>query len=245
MNINYIYDGTFEGLLTCVYHAFYAPIKPVDMVCKKEFVENFLVEKSFIESDFEKFQSVYDAIEEKISYPSLKRIFYAYLSEIPGREISILKYLQIGFKLGKDVDLNLANEHVLNIEKMSKLVSKERHRMTGLIRFKRIKENLLYTEIEPDHNIVSLLASHFVDRLRHENFIIHDIKREVGVIYNKKEWILKDLNRMDFSIGDSEEVYEDLWKAYFKAISIKGKENPKLQRRNMPARYWKHLTEKS
>ena len=118
-------------------------------------------------------------------------------------------------------------------------------RSTGILRFKSIKEDILYAQIEPDHNIIALLAPHFQARLRNENFIIHDSKREIGVFYNKKEWIVKDIEKLDPSlVKESEEIYEELWKTYFKSISIERKTNPKLQKRNMPMRYWKYLTEK-
>ena len=67
-----------------------------------------------------------------------------------------------------------------------------------------------------------------------------------GVFYNKKNLLVGDINKADSSlVRDSEEIYEELWKTYFKAISIEGKKNPKLQKNMMPKRYWKNLVEKS
>ena len=244
--IVYIHDGSFDGLLTCIYEAFYSKIKPEEIVAQEDYIENFLAEKKYIKTDIEKAKRVYNAIEEKISYQSLKRVFYTYLSEMPGTGIMILKYLQLAFKMGKEVDLNLANEDVLNIDKISKKVAKERHRISGILRFKKIKNDILYAQVEPDHNVIALVAPHFIDRLRAENFIIHDTKREIGVFYNKKEWLVKSIEKPDpFLVKDTEEIYEDLWRVYFDSISIKTKTNPKLQKINMPMRYWKHLTEKS
>lgn len=244
--ISYIYDGSFDGLLTSIYDAFYSDIKPENIVSQDQYVENFLAEKIYIKTDIIKATKVYKAIEEKISNASLKKVFYAYLSEEENVGMIVLRYLQLGFKMGSDVDLNLANEDVLNIDKIARRVGKERHRITGILRFKKIKNNILYAQIEPDNNVVALLAHHFVDRLRNENFIIHDIKREIGVFYNKKEWVVKDIEKPDpFLVKDSQEIYEDLWRVYFDSIAIKNKINPKLQKRNMPMRYWKHLTEKN
>ena len=244
--ITYIYDGSFEGLLTSIYEAFYANVKPDDIKMKDVYIENFLVDKIYIETDIDKSQRVYEAIEAKISKESLKRVFYAYLSELPNSEILILKYLQLGFKIGPNVDLNLANEDVLNIDKIYKKVGNERHRVLGLLRFKNVKENILYAQVEPDHNVIALVASHFKERLSSENFIIHDTKREIAIFYNRKEWVIKDIEVPDpFLVKDMEESYEDLWRVYFNAISIKRKTNIKLQKRNMPMRYWKYLTEKN
>lgn len=243
--IAYIYDGSFEGLLTAIYHAFYAEIKPDEIKSSDDYRENFLMAKIDIKTDLDKSQRVYQAIEDKISYNSLKKVFYAYLSELPDSEMKIFRYLQIGFKLGADVDLNLANEDVLNIHNINKKVAKERHRLIGLLRFKRVKD-ILYAQVEPDHNVIALMAPHFQARLREENFIIHDLKRELMVFYNKKEWLIKDSLTADLSLEpDQQGYYEELWKVYFKAISIERKANIKLQKKNMPMRYWKHLTEKS
>lgn len=244
--ITYIYDGSFEGLLSSIYEAFYANIKPTEIVTKERFIENFLAEKIYIKTDFNKSKAVYDAIEKKISSESLKRVLYAYLSELPNSEILILKYLQLGFKTGRDVDLNLANEDVLNMDKIYIRVGKEIHRIIGLLRFKKIENDILYAPIEPDHNVIALVAPHFKERLSSENFIIHDTKRGIAVFYNKKEWVVKDIENPDpYLVREVEESYEDLWKVYFNSISIKGKTNIKLQKRNMPMRYWKYLTEKS
>lgn len=244
--ITYIYDGSFEGLLTSIYEAFYARIKPDDIKASEDYIENFLIEKIYIKTDMDKSQRVYEAIENKISHESLKRVFYAYLSELADSEMKIYKYLKIGFKLGADVDLNLANQDVLNIDNIYKKVGTERHRLVGLLRFKRIKQDILYAQVEPDHNVIALVAPHFKARLSSENFIIHDTKREIAVFCNKQEWVIKEIQVQDpFLVKDTEESYEELWRVYFNAISIKRKENIKLQKRNMPMRYWKHLTEKN
>ena len=244
--ITYIYDGSFEGLLTCIYDAFYEVEKPDDIVSEMNYVENFLVEKVYIKTDMIKSEKVYEAIENKISHESLKRVFYAYLSELPQSEIMILKYLRLGFQIGPDVNLNLANEHVLNMDNLYKKVGKERHRLVGLLRFKKVKNNILYAQVEPDHNVIALVAPHFQARLSNENFIIHDTKREIAIFYNRDQWVIKDIEIPDpFLVRDMEENYEDLWRVYFNAISIKRKTNIKLQKRNMPMRYWKHLTEKN
>ena len=244
--ITYIYDGSFEGLLSSIYHAFYATSKPDDIKTSEDFIENFLVEKIYIKTDLDKFQRVYEAIETKISKDSLKRVFYAYLSELPESEMKILKYLQIGFKIGSGVDLNLANEYVLNMDNIYKKVGNERHRLTGLLRFKKVKEDILYAQVEPDHNVIALIAPHFVVRLKSENFIIHDTKRDIAVFYNKEQWVIKNMEAPHpYLVKDMEESYEDLWRVYFSAISIKRKTNIKLQKKNMPMRYWKHLTEKN
>ena len=43
--------------------------------------------------------------------------------------------------------------------------------------------------------------------------------------------------------SDEEKEYSELWKTFHKSISIKERENRKLQQSNLPKYYWKHLVE--
>lgn len=242
--IHYIYDGTFEGLLTSIYEAYYRKENPDDIIPDYILDDNFLTQKYYIINDREKASKVYKSIEEKISKEALKRVFYAYLSELPLHGIHILNYLRIGYKIGRDLDNNLANDAVLTMDKINNKVSMERHRMLGLIRFKMLEGDILYSTIEPEYNIIGLLAPHFANRMSNENWAIHDIKRNIGAFYNKREWIIRDLQIEDnIIIKEDEEEYQQLWKAYYKHISIESRRNLKLKKSNMPMKYWKHLVE--
>lgn len=245
MILNYVYDGSFEGLLTAVYDAYYKKENPQAIITQDQVTNNFLVEYIYIKTDEEKFNSVYEAVDSKISSLVLRRIFYCYLSELPGLGRLILDYIYLGFKLGPRVDENLANDVVRNIDNMYKKVSRERHRMLGLLRFKKVENGVLYARVEPDHNVVGLIAPHFARRMRGEHWVIHDVGRNIGIIYDGEEWTITDIDVSDsLLLREEEEDYQNLWKTYFNAISIEGKTNPRLQRNHMPKRYWKHLVEK-
>lgn len=245
MILNYLYDGSFEGLLTSIHEAYYRRENPVDIVSKEKRENNFLIDYIYIKTDADKFDKVYKAIDRKISSEVLRRIFYCYLSELPKSGKMILEYIRLGFKIGYKVDEHLANDIIREVNNIYKKVSRERHRMLGLIRFKEIEGGVLYASIEPDHNIISLLAPHFSRRMRGEKWIIHDIKRSIAVIYSDGDWNIRDIGmNSSISIREEEEEYQDLWKTYFSAISIEGKTNQKLQKNHMPKRYWKHLVEK-
>ena len=52
--------------------------------------------------------------------------------------------------------------------------------------------------------------------------------------------------KMDADIlSDNDQLFQDLWRTYFKAICIKERMNPKKQLSDMPRRYWKYMTEKN
>lgn len=76
--------------------------------------------------------------------------------------------------------------------------------------------------------------------------MIHDVKRSIAVLYNKKEWIIKEVDgTRAWKLDKEEGMYQKLWQQYFKSIAIKNRINPKLQKRNMPMRYWQYLVEKT
>ena len=46
-------------------------------------------------------------------------------------------------------------------------------------------------------------------------------------------------------LSDNDQLFQDLWRTYFKAICIKERMNPRKQLKDMPRRYWKYMTEKN
>jgi len=241
----YTYDGSFSGLLTCIYEAYYTEM-PDKIEKNSMYKPNFIYNEVYIETDMEKYKKVYSAIKNKVSKVSLENIFYVYLSEAKDCDTNILKYVRLAFKLGKDVDLYHNNDLVSSIHQLRDKVSKESIRMLEFIRFKNIGDSIYYSPIEPDHYVLPIITNHFKTRLPDQNFIIHDVMRNQASVYNKKEWMIIPFTREEGEklMNKSDQVfYERLWKNYFNAIGIKERKNEKLQRNHMPERYWKHITE--
>ncbi|MGM0411214.1 MAG: TIGR03915 family putative DNA repair protein, partial [Bacillota bacterium] len=92
--IYYLYDGSFSGLLTSIYNAFYSEKKP-DNILKKSSYKRRLFEKIIeIDNDETKADKVAKAIKNKISKRSYKNIYYSYLSEKRNIEMDIYYYLK-------------------------------------------------------------------------------------------------------------------------------------------------------
>ncbi|QUH26975.1 TIGR03915 family putative DNA repair protein [Serpentinicella alkaliphila] len=244
--IVYVYDGTFEGLLTSIYDSFYRKEIPTRITYMQEEQKDFLTTYINITTDEVKFNKVYNAIKDKISYHSLQNIYYAFLSEQKDCEIAIYNYLRLGFKIGKSIDGYLSNNNVLIINDFSRKVQKERHAMLGLIRFMELDKGLLYAKIQPKYNILSLVSPHFEKRLASENWVIHDENRNKASIYTDGEWYITELKlENEIEISNKEKLFQSLWQNYFHSISIKERKNLKLQQQNMPKRYWVNLIEKN
>lgn len=242
--LQYIYDGSFNGLLTAIYEIYYRREIPDQLLSAQADSDQLFTKRITIETEETKATKVYDAVYTKISPRSLRHTYYVYLSENPDSGLWIYQYLHLGWQLGNKLDFLLSDDRVQLIHRQSKKVSFECHRLLGLIRFQLLKRNIYYAAIEPDNNIVELLASHFADRMSDQNWVIHDIRRDIAVIYNRQEWIAtKFFLQQRLDLAEEEGYYQKLWQQYHRAIAIKSRTNPRLQRQCMPQRYWKHLVE--
>ncbi len=240
----YIYDGTFEGLLTAIYDAFYEKEPPEQIVPVDSFADSLLITKTYIESDPEKSKKVHDAVVNKISRNAMRNIMYTYLSEHKNAGIYILDYLRFGFKAGKSADSCLSDDRVHRVHNLTLKVARERQLLAGIIRFRLLHNNIYYGPIEPQYNTICLLGDHFADRMSDQVFVIHDLKRNYGVFYDKSKWFISDINmKENLTFHENEIFFQKLWKQYFDDIAIKNRINPKLQSRFLPNRYWKYLIE--
>lgn len=243
--INYVYDGSFDGLLTAIYEAYYRKERPNRIIREEDYKETLLNKKVDIETNHGKAQKVYNSIKNKISNRALQNVFYVFLSELEEAGTLIYEYLKYGWKIGGNIDNNIVDNRVLKVHKIRQRVKGERHRMLGLLRFRCLEGDIYYGPFEPQYNIVGIVAPHFTKRLSNQNWLIHDIKRGIGAVYNKREWFITDIDsNQSFSLDKEELYYQNLWKEYFKSIAIKNRINKKLQKRNMPMRYWHYLIEK-
>lgn len=239
----YVTDGTFEGILTAVFEAYRFREEPESIVSRELVQISLGSEIRDIETDHKKSDRVYKSIVERMSQNAIEILYRAYLHEHPDIGIAIYHYIKIGLKIGKHIVCFLQNPDVLWVNDMSQKVLAEAHLFLGIMRFKKIVNGIYYAGFEPDNNITMLISNHFVERLSDQPWIIHDVKRDIYALYDTTELIFSN-EHITIPENKSDEKFELLWKRYFKSIAIESRCNPKLQKRLMPRRYWKNLTEK-
>lgn len=247
--LNYVFDGSFEGILTAIYEAYARRERPDQLLPAQGLAMHLFDDYVSIETDCVKADKVAAAIQLKCSAEIFDRVLLAAMADDPDRGTLINRYLRLGFRLGSAVDCHLHEPFVLDLHHLSHRVNREVMRFEGLLRFVKTSAGIFYARYEPDHNITQALAPHFAARLADQSWIIHDIRRGVAALYNTQEWILAEWSASfeqqlpDWS--ECEVAYQQIWKAYHHNIAIAERTNPKLQRNMMPARYWKNLQEMS
>lgn len=248
--VDYLYDGSFDGFLTCIYDNYYDE-KASGIFRRENYQATMLAGFREVETSGEKSTIVYEAIEKKISRGELRRIYRTFLSSDPEKENKLLPYIRMGFKVGAEIDQLHSHPVVFAVQQCEYKVSIETHRIKGLARFSALKNaaepggrDVLYCCFEPDHDILELVADHFSDRLKCDPFIMHDKTRSKAVFAQNGDWYISGFTEADLpDYGQREHEYQDLWKKYFETIAIQERINPACQKRFMPVRYWKNLTE--
>jgi len=249
----FLYDNTFDGLLTCVFDAFN----------RKEFPENIIGENKQLPMFTESFHVVTDdakadrimkALSKKISKQALDMLFITFLSEMEGVEIRIFRYIRKALISEKSIETNFADQDVLELSKIYRKVTREEERIRQFVRFQKTADGIFFAVMDPAYNVLPLTARHFKIRYADQQWVIYDVKREYGLYYDLKtvETVNFDNLQIDLKTGklsadkldEYETAFQDLWKDYLKAITIRERRNLRLQRQFMPKRFWKYLTEK-
>ena len=241
----YLYDNTFEGLLTAIYEGWYNPRKPDRIELPDHRQEGLLDETLWIETDTVKAGKVSEAILNRLSQEALEHVLYAWLSEDPGAGTVIYVFLRHAFKAGALCIGNEAHPAVNPLLRLSRSVTRESHRLLGLVRFMELENGIYYSRFEPYYNVLTILASHFVERLGDQAWVLHDSRRNIAAFYNKESWHMAEVPPpKDLQLHEDEKEMQACWQEYFRRIAIKERLNPKLQQQFMPKKYWRYLVEK-
>ena len=239
---NYYYDGSFDGLLTVIYVAYNDRESNTLRVSAKTGQLILALDDIHVITDFSKARRVEKGICEKLSHNFFNSIRTCFLSCDKNKDTMIIHTVYKALKQGEKI-LNSLDEHAFYMNKLVKQVLNERHKYLGLLRFKEMKDGTMFSTIEPKNNVLPILISHFKNRMKKEKFAIFDRRRKTIVYYDGKKAEIFFVESLEIEWSDEEIEYSELWKTFHKSISIKERENKKLQQSNIPKYYWKHLIE--
>ncbi len=270
----YVFDGTMDGLLTAVFYAFYLKEQPELLLAKGDALPLFCERTYQVNTDDEKARRVWVGLEKKLNREALRLISVSWLSELRELNTPLFLYICKVFRQG-DISRNFADADVLAVTNIARRVLHEQLRMKQFIRFQKAKDGTYLGVVSPDHNVLPLVIDHFQDRFNDQPWLIYDAKRHYGYYYsltpgpspkgegsNKREGsnmpirvtfeneasVPFDLSNGKLNadvLSENDQLFQDLWRTYFKAICIKERMNPKKQLSDMPRRYWKYMTEKN
>jgi len=248
-----IYDGTYQGWLTAVFDSYEYKFEEVCFLKEETASIPLFATPHYVITDEIKATRVMKGLKQRLSPEGLKNLYKVYLSEEEKSEETMWRFVKYVFDCKENIEQDFSNSAVWEVKKLSKKVKREAHRMEAFVRFKLTKDNLFYAIIEPDHNVLPLIAGHFEGRYADQRWLIYDTRRKYGIYYDLETVTTVEL---EFRLGatsakvtaeicdEREEFFQELWRRYFSSVNIKARKNMRLHIQHMPKRYWKYLTEK-
>lgn len=251
--IVFFYDKTFDGLLTAVFDAYQQKIFPDKLVEINGVAPLFTTEQYTVSTQDDKAKRVWAALQNKLSKYTINMLTHIWLSEQDGSDELIFRYIRKTFDNKVSIENNFGDEDVLMAQQLAKKVAREGQFLREFIRFQKAADGIFFAPVSPIYNALPLVIEHLTDRFSDQRWVVYDLKRKYGYYYDldKATEITLDNNdhlldgKLDESLmANDEKLFQELWKGYFKSMTIKERINPKLQRQHMPKRFWKYLTEK-
>ena len=248
-------EDTQDGILTAVYEAGisgyghkYIRIAPI----REGETESFVLFAEYITvvTDPEHARIVLDKVQSGISRNAYEYVMYALASNDPEKANLVYQFVTYGFTIGRRVTDAMQIPCVKASFALQRRVRNEAAWFREILRFQEVsvEPSVLLAVIEPDHRILTMIASHFADRLNPERFMIYDKGHcEVMIHVPEQPWYIRALTvqecaQLDVLLEQKEE-YVILWKTFFDSICIHERRNDSLQTNMAPKKYRTHMTE--
>ena len=251
--LDYAYDGSFEGLLTVLFTIYDRRAAPNSIQPLGAVQAGLFARPVQVDTDEATAARVWAGLLRHMDPEARTRLYHGFLSEQPDRELLIFRYADLAMRSARDIADNYADDNVRRLARLSQQMFREKHRMEAFVRFEKTADELFHATIEPDFDVLPLIAPHFTKRYADQRWLIFDRRRGYGLYYDLTRTDLVQFEgdaaprRTDVAVtmlDEREPLFRLLWQTYFDHANIPERRNLKLHRRHMPLRYWRYLSEK-
>ncbi|MDR1344592.1 MAG: TIGR03915 family putative DNA repair protein [Tannerellaceae bacterium] len=248
------YDKSLEGLLTCIFDAYSRRSFPEQLISLTEPLPMFAGETHEVITEHAKAERVWTGLERKLTRPVCGMLIHVWLSELPGSDELLMRYIFKAFNTSESIATNFADTDVLEVKKVAAKVSREREQLTQFVRFQKAADGIFFAPVSPIYNALPLSLDYFTNRFADQQWLIYDLKRRYGYYYdlatasevtldNDEHLLSGKLN--DALMAQDEKLFQSMWRDYTISLAIRQRLNPALQRQHMPRRFWKYMPEKN
>jgi probable DNA metabolism protein len=247
------YDRTFDGLLTAVFDAYNRRRFPEQLIGDDDVVPLFAEELYTVVTDIAKASRVWTGLQKKLRTEVTNMLMHVWLSEQPDSGILLFRYIRKIFDNDGHKETDFSDADILRVKQIARNVSNEAERVIQFIRFQQTADGIYFAPASPAFNVLPLTIRHLTNRFSRQRWLIYDLKRHYGYYYDMKTAVEVTLpdgslsadGNLDESIlAPGEQMFQQAWKDYTAALTIRERLNPKLQRQHMPQRFWQYMPEK-
>jgi len=252
--MTFLYDKTFDGLLTAVFDAYSRRTFPDHLLPVGTPLPLFSGEAHTVHTQDEKAGRVWVALEKKLSVYACRMIRAVWLSEEAAADELLFRYIRKSIDSPGSIETDFGDDVVLAVMKLAKCVYREAEHIRQFVRFQKTVDGLFYAPVAPKYNALPLSIDYFRSRFSDQEWIVFDTLRQYGYHYDLKQVdpftfdekspALLTGKLLPEQMAENEVMFQDFWKSYIRTLTIRERLNPRLQRQHMPVRFWKFLTEK-
>lgn len=252
----FVCEDCIDGIFSGIYDAWASRLGHANVALRISGMDNLELFARYrtVITDSEKARKVADTIRRKMGEEAYEHIYQAALASDGEKADCIYRVLAVG--LSKYTDTHTAHHlmdklqdyYVCQVFNLSRKVSREAGRYIEFVRFRELENGVLFSEIEAECQVLPLIGDHFSDRFPNEHFMIYDHHSGDCLIHAAgKSWFIwksADLNPLtDLQYSGSEQEMQRLWCAFCDSISIRERENSRLQMQFWPLKFRKWMTE--
>ena len=250
-----LHDGSFEGFLTTVFEATRLKFG-VERIESRDRYEGGLFDATReIETIVESAERVWMGVKTRGGAEVASMVHCAFLAQIEGIDTVLWRYLRKVFAAAPGaMAKNVLDPDMHAVYAAAHKTSHEAHRFQGFVRFAKAPDGSMFSVIAPDHDILQLLAGHFLSRYPNLTWMIADSRRGrclvsdadgARIVECDPANLPADAETAARMAAPEDDRFHQLWLAYYEAINIAERANPRLLRRNLPVKYWRYLPERA
>lgn len=266
LELAYTYDGTLEGLLSCIFEAYANHDLPLDIVPEANIQPRLGQIVRHIPTDVQHAQRVKNGICKNAGYEAFRIIKRASLCDNEDKGMAIYRFVQyimqkngkschgcvkngtcdgICTKRGQGGVMSDPTHPVVNpVYRMANFAGNEEERMRQFARFQHLENGVWFARVNPAANVIPMVMPWFSQRFNTQPFIVYDEVHHVAGVYEGKTWYLVQTTEMNIPGPAAEDqLMQRAWRQFYKTVAVESRYNPELRRHFMPVRFWKNLTE--
>ena len=237
----YEYDGSFNGLLCCIFDSYTRRETPVSIRTAEQ-GQLSLEPVHTVETVASHAKRITKSLQARTPR-ALPLIQKAYLTCLPDKELYIYRLVQKLYREGPSFLKNPTDPVVYPLHTAVRHLAGELEKLRGFIRFSEF-DGIYAAEIEPKNRVLPALRSHFCSRFADQPFLIYDRTHREILLYANGRWKISPLDSFTMARpGKTEAAYRKLWKTFYDTIAIRERNNPRCQRTHLPLRYRAVMTE--
>ena len=237
----YLYDGTFEGFLCCIFDIYANKEIPLAIGCEEDLLPTLFPCRT-VRQNPEHAGRVLRKIRLLSPYAA-ELLRKGFLTCLPEKELHLYRIVAKLLKEGPAFLRNFSDETLHPVVKAIRHLEGEAHLLKGFVRFSELG-GVLGSEIEPKNRVLPILRSHFCARYMNERFFIYDRTHKEALFYAAGKAVIRPLEDFQMAPPDETEAhYRILWRRFYDTIAIRERYNPKCRMTQMPKRYWGTMTE--